>query len=1129
MHQRKILLLENVASQAAGLRERLSQAGFQVAVSRYEADGLRRLAEWRPDIVVVSASHPAGDLVEYCSRARALAPAVRLVVTSPLDRERLFHEHPGLQLIINGVLPRNFGDDEVAALFAVGADEKAAARRFVVVLDRDPSLATLLRRALEPFGVQVAEVPLEAVGSFCDAHQPEVVVLEWPIPPDFIAGPLARIRERKGARELVLLLSDSSQESVSGAAPSLLETVDMFFRKPVIWEFFFRALSRHLELPGLAGFRPDAPVAAPSEAPDTDRMRADFQNQLEAKFLEAEELKRQLGAVGKKFSLALATEQLKRSELEVKLDNLLRMKEDFEFRAQTEIENRSQEIELLQRQILELHDLADGQGAERAQLHAQLESALAEKEGIEARCRVQAAEDQRQTAALKVRCERLRERLAAAERAASGAQTAQAAAAERLQETVARSQELLERAERAEQRGEQLQATCAELTAERVKRNELEVQLENLSRLQAQHDAVAGELERERQRSAAAARIADEEREQFAARFAAADADRQEAITRTQELLERAERRCEQLQADCAELEQRSRNCEAARVCVASEAEAAVAQIAERVTALEVELDRERAACADAERRGSDLRARIEEFERVEAGAKELRERSEGQARQLAEADNRVRELSAERDRLGVLLEARERELVGDARAWRGKAEAAALELDLVRAQGGERAGREEGERRELVDRAERAAQGLAERELQIAALREERTALGDAARRESQLLEARVAAAETATLEARERFQRAEAALEAERGESQTREHETRLRLAAQEALLRELEGKLAAAGPEAGASSGSAELQRIQELLEEVVGRARTDAVEHAHREAELAARLQSAIEERRLLQERFDRAHAEAAERERRSAALLQSAIVRGPTPEQERPNLPAIVQPDSVPAASTPAARRPPVLTGLAVVALAVVLAIMGLRRSDTTPRDPQPALPQPRPSAAPATPAVSPREVWDRWTRSDGSGGVLVQATLRSEQELRAEIEAEQRTRGWSAEEARAELARRLGSFRFGTAYYVTVYLKNLAPGYPAYLDDLAGHFRLRDNSGREAQAFLPPGQEKDRRIFSFGAGAPGELIYEATVPLGFLRAGLSASPGYIQLVVSDVGAASRRVLTWELE
>ena len=96
MNQRKILLLENVTTQAAGVRDHLSQAGFQVAVSRYEADGLKRLAEWVPDLILVSTAHPAGDFVEYCRRLRAIAPSGRIVVTSSHDRDRLFKEHPGL-------------------------------------------------------------------------------------------------------------------------------------------------------------------------------------------------------------------------------------------------------------------------------------------------------------------------------------------------------------------------------------------------------------------------------------------------------------------------------------------------------------------------------------------------------------------------------------------------------------------------------------------------------------------------------------------------------------------------------------------------------------------------------------------------------------------------------------------------------------------------------------------------------------------------------------------------------------------------------------------------------------------------------------------------------------------------
>ena len=113
MQQQKILLLENVATQAAGVREHLSQAGLLVTVSRYEADGLKRLVEWQPDLVLVSTAHPAGDFVEYCRRVRALAPAVRIVVTSSHNREQLFQEHPALSALVDGVLQRPFPAEEV--------------------------------------------------------------------------------------------------------------------------------------------------------------------------------------------------------------------------------------------------------------------------------------------------------------------------------------------------------------------------------------------------------------------------------------------------------------------------------------------------------------------------------------------------------------------------------------------------------------------------------------------------------------------------------------------------------------------------------------------------------------------------------------------------------------------------------------------------------------------------------------------------------------------------------------------------------------------------------------------------------------------------------------------------------
>jgi len=813
MHQRKILLLENVATQAAGVREHLSQAGFQVAVSRYEADGLKRLVEWGPDVVLVSTAHPAGDFVEYCRSVRALAPAVRIIVTSSLNRDRLFHEHPGLQTIIDGVLLRPYRHEEITAMLAPAPVAPHPRATAPVVDPGNADLRAEFQRQL-------------------DARFLEVEVLK-----------------------------------------------------------------RHLEVA----------TRRAASAPGLEWMQS-----------ENEHLRQGVEEARKKADLALAMEQLKRSEIEVKLDNLLRMKEDFEFRAQNELDERTREIELVRGQLQELRERSDKEAAELAALRAEMERALVEKEQLEER--LQALES------------------GGFEEATPPADVARIAALE------------------------------AELSCQRALAAEGQVALADVA-------TKAAVLE--------------------------------ESLVREQ---------------------------------------------GARATSLAADRERERAARADAEQRANDLSVRLAAAERLAAEALALR--------------TRVENLAAECERLTGMLVERERVLAGEVRTWRERAETAALEIRLLQSQGAERTSREEAERRTLAERQERAGSELAGLERQVATLREE---------------------------------------------------------LAAQQTASRDLEEQLAArAVPAAGASP--VELHRIQELLEEVISRARTEAVDYARRDAELSVRLQAALDERRLLQERFDRASAEASDRERRSSSLLQSAIDHGSSRTAERANLPALVPLDSGPGAS----RRKPVLVGLAVVTLAVLLALFGIRRA-TPPavREQQPAVPRPQPGASPGA-AMTPREVWDRWTRSDSSGGVLVQATLRSEQELRAEVEAD-RARGPSDEEVQAEFARRLSAFRFNTAYYVTVYLKNLAPGYPAYLDDLPGRFRLRDSSGREVPAFLPPGHEKDRRIFSFGAGAPADLIYEASVSLGFDRAGLSPSAGYLQLVVSDVGAASRRVLTWELE
>ena len=241
--------------------------------------------------------------------------------------------------------------------------------------------------------------------------------------------------------------------------------------------------------------------------------------------------------------------------------------------------------------------------------------------------------------------------------------------------------------------------------------------------------------------------------------------------------------------------------------------------------------------------------------------------------------------------------------------------------------------------RRTIAGLQERAGRESAEREARIAALREELAAAGEARRRETRELETRVGAADAVAREAGGRLEIAEAALAAAREGFAAREREFRLQLESERAAARELEAKLSArAVPEAETGPVQAELHRIQELLEEVISRAGTEAVDHARRDAELSTRLQAALEERRLLQERFDRAGAEAIERERRSSSLLQHAIDHSSAPAAERANLPAVVPPD--PAPRTP--RRRTILAGLAAVTLAALLAIFAVRRA-TPPR------------------------------------------------------------------------------------------------------------------------------------------------------------------------------------------
>ena len=332
--------------------------------------------------------------------------------------------------------------------------------------------------------------------------------------------------------------------------------------------------------------------------------------------------------------------------------------------------------------------------------------------------------------------------------------------------------------------------------------------------------------------------------------------------------------------------------------------------------------------------------------------------------------------------------------------------------------------------------------------------------------------------------------------------------------------------------------------EYDRVKSLLEDVVSRAQSEVIERARKEMELQERLKTSLEEKKFILSRLERELANASEREMRLTALLESAVrsprgsvevatLSGSLPV-EAATVPVSVS-DNLPVALPESGTRPGILRPPVIAAALVLLLIggVGLATRSTPPATRPPV-------AGEAPPIVShgekgsadPRAVWEEWTRRDVSGGVILQATLRSEAEIAAEVEAEKIANGWSRERAAEELSRLLEPYRFNDYIYFYLYLKNMEPGYPGYVEKITDHLVLRDEKGNEAKGFLPPEMEKHRRVYSFTAGGLSkrdELIYEVAVPVAFSRKDLSPNPAYIELLAFNIGSSSRRVLTWELQ
>ena len=83
----RILVVEDHKDLALGLRINLEERGYQVHVAHTIADGLARLRQLRPDLVILDLSLPDGDGLDLMRRLRAAGDATLILVLTAKSRQ----------------------------------------------------------------------------------------------------------------------------------------------------------------------------------------------------------------------------------------------------------------------------------------------------------------------------------------------------------------------------------------------------------------------------------------------------------------------------------------------------------------------------------------------------------------------------------------------------------------------------------------------------------------------------------------------------------------------------------------------------------------------------------------------------------------------------------------------------------------------------------------------------------------------------------------------------------------------------------------------------------------------------------------------------------------------------------
>jgi two-component system KDP operon response regulator KdpE len=157
----KILLIEDEEKLAGYMQLWLEQVGYSCQWCGNGAEGLRRAADWRPDLVILDLALPTMDGWEVCRRLRAASAVPIIIVTArgeEMDRVR------GLRMGADDYIVKPFSFPELVA-------------RVEAVLRRAGSAAGGQRPVIYQLGR--LEVDLDAHKVFLDAHEVRLTPTEF--------------------------------------------------------------------------------------------------------------------------------------------------------------------------------------------------------------------------------------------------------------------------------------------------------------------------------------------------------------------------------------------------------------------------------------------------------------------------------------------------------------------------------------------------------------------------------------------------------------------------------------------------------------------------------------------------------------------------------------------------------------------------------------------------------------------------------------------------------------------------------------------------------------------------------------------------------------------------------------